>query len=62
MTIADLAAAFRGIPRDAVILLDMPGGLLRLRLVRPVRIAERDGGVTINAAFERFAVILTPYD
>ena len=62
MTIADLAAAFRGIPRDAVILLDMPGGLLRLRMVRAARIANRDGAVVLNTAFERFAVILTPHD
>lgn len=34
MTIADLAIAFRGISRDAVVLLDTPDGPKPLRMVR----------------------------
>ena len=33
MTIADLANALRGIPRDALVLIDTPDGLKRLRMV-----------------------------
>ncbi len=58
MTIADLAGALRGIPRNAVILIDTPSGPKRLRMVMPTRVAERDGNLVQHAEFERFAIIL----
>ncbi len=45
MTIADLAGALQGIPRNAVILIDTPSGPKRLRMVVPTRVAERDGNL-----------------
>ena len=58
MTIADLAGALKGIPRDALVLIDTPTGPKRLRMVTTTRVAERNGEVVEHAAFERYAVIL----
>lgn len=41
MTIADLANALRGIPRDALVLIDTPDGPKRLRTVEGTRVGER---------------------
>ena len=43
MTIADLAGALRGIPRDALVLIDTPNGPKRVRLVVATRVAGREG-------------------
>ena len=49
MTIAELGAALRGIPRDTRLLIDTPDGLKDLRLVQPVHArAEQDGGVVAS--------------
>jgi len=58
MTIADLANALRGIPRDALALIDTPDGLKRLRMVVGTRVGEREGRILRHPEFERYAVIL----
>ncbi len=58
MTIADLANALRGIPRDALVLIDTPDGPKRLRMVVGTHVAERDGKIVPHPAYERYAVIL----
>ena len=59
MTIADLAIAFRGMPRDTLILLDTPAGARRLRMVMCTRAGDRDGEVETHPAHGRMAVVLT---
>lgn len=58
MTIADLAAAIKGVPRDAYVLIATPYGPLPLRMVEIVHVAEHDGEVVQHAAAERSSVIL----
>ncbi len=58
MTIADLANALRGIPRDALVLIDTPDGLKRLRMVVGTRVGKREGRILRHVEFERYAVIL----
>jgi len=58
MTIVDLANALRGIPRDALVLIDTPDGPKRLRMVAGSYIGERKGGMERRAQSERYAVIL----
>ena len=41
MTIADLANALRGIPRDALVLIGTPDGPKRLRMVVGTHVGER---------------------
>ena len=53
-----IGGASRGIPRNAVILIDTPSGPEWLRMVVPTRVAERDGNLVQHAEFERFAIIL----
>ena len=58
MTIADLANALRGIPRDALVLIDTPDGPKRLRMVAGTRVGEREVKMVRHPKFERYAVIL----
>lgn len=60
MTIADLANALRGIPCDALVLIDTPDGLKRLCMVAGTRVAEREGRIVQHVKFEWYAVILQP--
>ena len=60
MTIADLAGALKGIPRDAVILIETPQGVKRLRMIRGTRIAIRDGKIEQHDNYDRYAIILQP--
>ena len=48
MTIADLAAALRGIPRDAVLMIETPEGLRDLRFVQGMHGARRDDGTVVE--------------
>ena len=57
MTIADLANAFRGLPRDTVILIETPDGPRRLRMVVCTRVAEGET-VETHPAHGRVAVVL----
>jgi hypothetical protein len=61
MTIAGLAAALRGMPRDARLLIDTPEGLKDLRWVKPahVRAAAQDGATEASAAGD-YAIVLYP--
>ena len=58
MTIADLANALRGIPRDSLLLIDTPNGLKRLQMVERARVGVREGRIVRHIEFERGAVIL----
>ena len=58
MTIADLANALRGIPRDALVLIDTPDGLKRLRMVAGSYVGEQEGKMVRRGQSERYAVIL----
>ncbi len=49
MTIADLANALRGIPRDALVLIDTPDGPKRLRMVAGTYVGEREGKMVRHA-------------
>ena len=46
MAIADLAAALRGIPRSARLLIDTPEGLKDLRWVSPAHVGAAEDGAT----------------
>lgn len=61
MTIADLAIAFRGISRDAVVLLDTPDGPKPLRMVRGTPSINRDGKLVASGGSQAtgYAVILS---
>ncbi len=58
MTIADLANALRGIPRDALVLIDTPDGPRRLCMVAGSHVADREGRMVRHSQSERYAVIL----
>ena len=58
ITIADLTNALRGIPRDAVILIDTPDGPQRLQMIQPTRMAARGTALEPHPAGERYAIIL----
>ena len=58
MTIADLANALRGIPRDALVLIDTPDGPKRLRMVVGTRVGECEGKMVRHPEFKRYTVIL----
>ncbi len=58
MTIADLANALRGIPRDSLVLIDTPGGPKRLRMVTGTYVAEHEGKMVRHGQSERYAVVL----
>ncbi|HTC12165.1 MAG TPA: hypothetical protein VK726_25670 [Acetobacteraceae bacterium] len=60
MTIAGLAAALRGMPRGARLLIDTPGGL-NLRWVSPAHVrAAQDGSSVAASAAGEYAVVLHP--
>ena len=58
MTVAALANALRGIPRDALVLIDTPDGPKRLRMMVGTRVGEREGKMVWHPEFERYTVIL----
>jgi hypothetical protein len=65
MTIAGLATALRGIPRDARLMIDTPEGLKALRWVSPTHIYAAQGGATHVLATEastagEYAILLYP--
>jgi hypothetical protein len=60
MTIADLAAALRGMPLTARLLIDTPDGLKDLRWVKPIHVrAASDGRQEASTAGE-YAIVLYP--
>lgn len=63
MTIADLAAALRGMPRSARLLIDTPDGLRELRMIAPTHLAvAADGTVSGSVAGDgaEYGVVLFP--
>ncbi len=53
-----IANALRGIPRDALVLIDTPDGPKRLCMVVGTHVGEREGRMVQRAQSERYAVIL----
>ena len=60
MTIAGLAAALRGMPRDARLLIDTPEGLKDLRWVKPAHVRAAQDGATEAGTAGEFAIVLYP--
>ena len=65
MTIAELVAALRGIPRSARLLIDTPEGLKDLRWVSPAHVGAAEHGATHVRATEAstagdYAIVLYP--
>ena len=60
MTIAGLAAALRGMPRDARLLIDTPEGLKDLRWVKPAHVRATQDGATEASAAGDYAIVLYP--
>ncbi len=59
MTIASLAIALRGIPRDAIVLIETPDGPKKLRTIRGDRVLVTENGeVKIHYRYDRYAIIL----
>jgi hypothetical protein len=63
MTIADLAEALRGTPRDAALMIDTPDGIKPLRMVRG---AYGRGGEVLDSGAsspgQTYIVILSTHD
>jgi hypothetical protein len=60
MTIADLAAALRGLPRHAQLLIGTPEGLKGLSRVSSARVRATQGGATEASTAGEFAIVLYP--
>jgi hypothetical protein len=60
MTIADLAAALRGMPRGARLLIDTPEGLKDLRWVSPTHVRAAQDGNAAAATAGEYAIVLYP--
>lgn len=58
MTIADLAAALGGIPRNAYVLIDTPNRPRPLAMVQIIHVAEQGGEVIQHAAAERPGIVI----
>jgi len=58
-TLDQMAAALRGMPRDAPILLQLPDGRLgEIEGVRPTHVSARDGGLEAEAHGAVYAIVL----
>jgi hypothetical protein len=60
MTIAGLAAALRGIPRDARLMIDTPEGLKDLRWVSPTHVHAVQDGTAEASTAGKYAIALYP--
>ena len=63
MTIEELGAALRGIPRTSRLLIDTPEGLRDLRWLKPTYArASQDGGVSgsVQSDGAEYAIVLYP--
>jgi hypothetical protein len=60
MSISQLANAFRGIPRDAYVLLETPAGLKPIRLVSVTHVAIEGSVITTHDRYDQMAIILRP--
>jgi hypothetical protein len=58
MTIAELGAALRGIPRDTRLLIDTPDGLKELRLVQATHTRDAQNGSLAASTRGAYAMVL----